>query len=169
MKEQAKDWCWFTLGVFGAFVWAALLASTIDRNAIPSALGWCKAEHGADGTHETNWAYTDEGESVSPLKTLALTTARSGKWEGVRNTYAKAHPKCVFCGGPVENVHHKIPFWIWPEGELVESNLCSVCRFDHKEWCHLGDWKSWNTELDRDIARWRMRIETRPMKGKVME
>lgn len=168
MTERTQNRCWLALGLFGALVWSALLANSFGFRL--GALTYsANCSERADTEQAETWAYTDDGESVSPPKTLALTTARSGKWEGVRNTYAKAHPTCVFCGGPVENVHHKIPFWVWPEGELVESNLCSVCRFDHKEWRHLGNWKSWNTELDRDIAWWRMRIETRPMKGKVME
>ena len=168
MTERTQNRCWLALGLFGALVWSALLAHSFGFRL--GALTYSpKYSEREDTEQAETWAYTDDGESVSPPKTLALTTARSGKWEGVRNTYAKAHPTWVFCGGPVENVHHIVPFHVWPEGELVESNLCSLCRFDHYEHGHLLNRKSWNTNLVEDIMRFRREVETRPMKGKVTE
>lgn len=51
------------------------------------------------------------------------------------------HP--VRCGGPLD-AHEIIPRSVWPDGELVASNIIVVCRIHHA-W--IGDHPKWAHEL----------------------
>ena len=99
------------------------------------------------------------------LKTLGA--ARSPQWGKVRNEYLRYHPECAVCGKSEElNVHHKLLFSRHPELELVEENLITLCeapgREHHLNFGHLGSYKSFNSEVDKDCEVWREKIKTRP-------
>src|SRR3990167_10683006 len=69
----------------------------------------------------TKWRNRDS------LKTLG--SARSPQWSKVRKEWLRKHPFCAVCG-KLKNVvpHHKHPFHIYPELELSELNLVSLCE-----------------------------------------
>jgi len=88
---------------------------------------------------------------------------RSPLWPKTEKAYRKLHPVCECCGSKVKlNVHHKKPFHLYPELELDETNLITLCM--DKE-CHLkighGDnFKDYNPnvvidvqELNQDISK----------------
>lgn len=73
---------------------------------------------------------------------------RSSRWPTVRKAFLKKHPTCAACGAKTHlNVHHIKPFQHFPELELVESNLVTLC--ESPTWnCHLrighrGNWQLW--------------------------
>lgn len=87
---------------------------------------------------------------------------RSSHWSTVRNKVVLANPFCMACGVKKDlQVHHLHPFEYWPELELEESNLFVLCRQHHLILGHLGDWKSYNAELIRDLKRWEIRPYSR--------
>lgn len=83
---------------------------------------------------------------------------RSSKWEEVRNNHIKSNPFCKACAS-VENlqVHHKKPFHISPELELDPNNLITLCENNNGYQCHLkighlGNWKDYNPNVDKDAT-----------------
>ena len=74
-----------------------------------------------------------------------LFAPRSGGWERVELAHVARYPKCVACGtlNTIE-VHHIRPYHLYPELELVESNLLTLCRMHHLVFGHFGDWAAWN-------------------------
>ena len=72
---------------------------------------------------------------------------RSPKWQALRNAYLKAHPSCVVCGKPAEEVHHIAPFHVDPAKELDIANLCSLCADDHLRIGHLGNFQNINQDV----------------------
>lgn len=93
---------------------------------------------------------------------------RSPLWPKTRSEYMKAHPRCALCGGTKKlNVHHKKPFWLFPELELDPENLMTLCEGSKQVNCHLvvGHlffYKSFNPNLTRDVLIWRAKILNRP-------
>jgi len=79
---------------------------------------------------------------------------RSPKWRKVRNEYLQKHPFCECCEGKKGlEVHHKKPVHLFPELELEESNLMTLCArmkchfiFGH---CCLN-WKCYNPNIEKD-------------------
>ena len=62
---------------------------------------------------------------------------RSSKWDDVRDAYVALHPTCAACGSNKRiQVHHILPFFMYPELELENSNLIVLCM-DVEE-CHLN-------------------------------
>lgn len=93
-----------------------------------------------------------------------LLEGRSPQWRPLRNAIVEAHPYCSMCGvkQPLE-VHHKKPYHIAPELELVESNCCVLCRHCHFYWGHDPDgpsggekpsWSKYNPNIDEAIKRY---------------
>lgn len=90
---------------------------------------------------------------------------RSSQWQAVRDAFVRKYPACEACGSKRElNVHHVRPFALWPELELVESNLITLCREHHFRIGHDpdGPWKpkkpSWsesNRSVRRDVQKWK--------------
>ena len=80
----------------------------------------------------------EERVGYAPPEGVVSATAhpRSPLWRGVRDAYAKAHPKCEFngCDGkfPIA-VHHVIPFHVDPNRELDPNNLISACSTGYAE------------------------------------
>jgi len=80
---------------------------------------------------------------------------RSTHWETTRKNHLKLQPFCVACGKVQDlQVHHKQPFHLHPELELDQNNLITLCE-EKSEQCHLkighlGDWKSFNPNVEKD-------------------
>lgn len=57
---------------------------------------------------------------------------RSSQWPSVRAKYLRSHPTCEACNAKDDlNVHHIKPYHLYPELELVTSNLITLCRTHH--------------------------------------
>ena len=68
---------------------------------------------------------------------LVINRKRSSKWSHIQKEFLKKNPICAICGSNKKlNVHHKLPFHLYPELELVETNLITLCM-DTSE-CHLN-------------------------------
>lgn len=94
-----------------------------------------------------------------PPYTIDIVCSRSSAWEKLRNDIVKKHPWCMICGKNKSlQLHHIRPFHLYPELELTEDNLRVLCQSCHLVWGHLGDWKSFNLDLDKDIVK----INNRP-------
>ena len=94
---------------------------------------------------------------------------RSPHWPAVRRAYLKKNPKCAVCGGTKKlEVHHKRPFHEDPDGELIESNLITLCENKsdgvncHLLFGHLGNFKSYNPNVETDAVEWARKIRARP-------
>ena len=93
--------------------------------------------------------------------------ARSSEWTKVRNAFIKENPRCAVCGGQEDcQAHHRKPFHLYPELELEESNLITLCekagRNHHLIFGHLGNFQSWNNLVAVDAEIWREKIRNRP-------
>jgi 5-methylcytosine-specific restriction protein A len=94
---------------------------------------------------------------------------RSPKWPKLRAAFLKKNPKCALCGGKKKlNVHHVRPFHLQPDLELSEGNLITLCENKgdgvncHLLFGHLGNFRSYNPDVRRDVATWRCKLENRP-------
>lgn len=97
-----------------------------------------------------------------------LNKRRSSKWGKVRKAYLKEHPVCECCGGTKKlRVHHIHPFHLYPELELVQSNLIVLCEGGKHLNCHflsghLLHWSAFNPRVEKDCLKWHNKIVTRP-------
>lgn len=89
-------------------------------------------------------------------KASGITKERSSHWPAVMRKFLKSNPVCAACGSKKKlNVHHKKPFHLFPELELDESNLITLCMDPDME-CHIklghgGDFKAYNPKVDIDV------------------
>lgn len=91
---------------------------------------------------------------------------RSPHWHTVQTHFKILNPECAVCGTKKKvEVHHKKPFHLHPELELLFENLISLCRIHHQWWGHLGAWKSFNPVVVDDAATWCEKIQKRPVGG----
>ncbi|HEX5442543.1 MAG TPA: HNH endonuclease [Pirellulales bacterium] len=84
----------------------------------------------------------------------------------MRRAHLRRQPSCQACGGKARlNVHHIRPFHLHRELELTRSNLITLCEGAvvncHLLFGHLRDWKSFNTTVRADAARWLKKIAHR--------
>lgn len=64
--------------------------------------------------------------TIAPM-TLAL--VRSPRWAQKRQEWVFEHPKCECCGRRTNlNVHHIMPFHLFPALELMDDNLITLCE-----------------------------------------
>jgi len=94
---------------------------------------------------------------------------RSPRWRAVARAHLAQHPSCAACGSEEDTVaHHIVPVHVDPKRELEPDNLITLCQGETLNchlWCgHLGHWKSWNTTVVRDAARFLARVKARPFK-----
>lgn len=62
---------------------------------------------------------------------------RSSQWHVVEKKHLEKHSKCEACGSTKNlNVHHIMPFHLFPEKELDPENLITLCM-DKERHCHL--------------------------------
>ncbi len=63
---------------------------------------------------------------------------RDPRWRALRLAFVRKNPTCRVCGRTRKlEVHHKQPFHLFPELELVESNLMTLCQGASGVNCHL--------------------------------
>ena len=88
---------------------------------------------------------------------------RSPQWREVRQRHLEKEPYCQFCGSDTKlEVHHILPFHLFPSEELEPSNLVTLCRGSgrhglkscHRAFGHLGDWKNFNLTVREDCDVW---------------
>jgi 5-methylcytosine-specific restriction endonuclease McrA len=94
---------------------------------------------------------------------------RSSKWDTVRKNFLKTNSTCAVCGGKDKlEVHHKQPFHEHPELELDPTNLITLCESKsngvtcHLLFGHLGNYRSINKDVDKDVQIWNDKIKNRP-------
>ena len=85
-------------------------------------------------------------------------TKRSDKWGATRAAWLRDHPTCAACGSKKNiEVHHKLPFHLFPALELDRSNLITLCEEigveHHLRVGHLGNWKKFNQNVENDAQR----------------
>ena len=96
-------------------------------------------------------------------KVKCLYAGRSGKWPAVRREHLKTEPACRVCGTKKKcEVHHLLPFHVFPEHELKLSNLWTLCRDHHLLFGHLMEWESLNQDCIADCEVWQKKIANRP-------
>lgn len=77
---------------------------------------------------------------------------RSSEWSKFRNKHIK--DKCEVCGAKFFlEAHHIKPFYLYPELELEETNLVTLCRKHHLEWAHFFSWSRYNPEIKEWITK----------------
>lgn len=71
--------------------------------------------------------------------TSGIFKRRSKHWRAKRKEFLSKNPACAICGSLKKlEVHHIKPFHVFPELELVDSNLIVLCESgEHGFNCHL--------------------------------
>jgi 5-methylcytosine-specific restriction protein A len=103
---------------------------------------------------------------------VPLGSKRSSRWPSCRRQFLRQNPTCAVCGGKKKlEVHHKKPFHLHPALELDFENLITLCENKkdgvncHLLFGHLGNFKSFNKNVDTDAALWNKKIDGRPKDG----
>lgn len=89
---------------------------------------------------------------------LILATPRSSQWRKVRLEHLERFPECAACGRKQAlEVHHVLPFHLFPEHELDYDNLVTLCEWPslncHLLFGHCMDWRHYNPSARGDAAR----------------
>ncbi len=94
----------------------------------------------------------------------AVLKGRSYKWYKVRKKHIEKQPCCQACGSCEKpEVHHILPFHLYPELELDPDNLITLCdKYCHFVFGHLMNWKSYNVDIIEDAKKYREKKMTRP-------
>ncbi len=80
---------------------------------------------------------------------------RNANWLDFSREFLKTKV-CAVCGGKYRLVaHHKIPWYLRPDLELVEDNLIPLCEGRnscncHLTFGHLGNWRMYNRQVVED-------------------
>ena len=95
---------------------------------------------------------------------------RSDHWPAVRKAHLAKFPACFVCDGKKKlEVHHKKPFHLHPELELDPNNLITLCESKengvncHLFVGHLGNFHSFNVNVDSDGFDWNQKLKNRPL------
>ena len=76
---------------------------------------------------------------------------RSPQWPALRKRWLADNPVCSICGRKQSlQVHHIKPVHLFPELELDNSNLITLCesmRQCHWACGHLWDWNKYNVNI----------------------
>lgn len=92
----------------------------------------------------------------SKLRERQKAKRRSPHWAALRDAFLKTHPLCSACGGNKNlQVHHRMPFSVHPELELVASNLITLCmgKYEcHDRIGHGDDWRYYNPAVATHAA-----------------
>ena len=96
-------------------------------------------------------------------------SARHKDWRKVRKEHLRLHPYCAITGSKKKRqVHHIIPFFIRPDLELEPTNLITLSGKKilgvkpHQFFGHLGNFRRYNPDIDRDSKIWYTKIISRP-------
>lgn len=91
---------------------------------------------------------------------------RQSQWKDVRAEHLRNHPECEVCGRTTKlEVHHIMPFSLFPDLELEPSNLITLCENKkngvncHLFFGHLGDYKRFNPNVKADVLEWRIKLD----------
>ena len=88
---------------------------------------------------------------------------RSPGWQAERNKHIKGNGSCRACGATTKlEVHHILPFHLYPALEMVEENWITLCKDCHYLFGHLKDWKSWNATVVEDSRVYLNKRKNRP-------
>lgn len=99
--------------------------------------------------------FCDSAEAVGVGAILAMNQVvrRSSKWRSVREAHLREHPRCEACGDDKNlEVHHVKPYHLFPELELVRSNLMTLCCHGpggmncHLILGHCGNWLAYSAD-----------------------
>ena len=99
------------------------------------------------------------------LGKLPFGAKRSALWLAVREKYLWEHPTCECCEGRKNlEVHHIKPVHLFPELELMMSNLVTLCERMkcHFAFGHLYSWRSYNPNIKEDLKMWNEKVRSRP-------
>ena len=95
--------------------------------------------------------------------------ARSSAWPAFRKRYEKIEPKkCKVCGDDRSELHHILPFHKDPSREMDSTNVIWLCDGagtleHHRGLGHLGNFRSWNAEIEVDARILHDKIMHRPL------
>jgi 5-methylcytosine-specific restriction protein A len=103
--------------------------------------------------------------TVTPVE-VAYDTPRSPGWPAVRKTHLEKEPACRACGGKNNlEVHHVKPFHLFPDLELVDSNLITLCMEPghgcHFIFGHLLDYQAYNLTVETDANNYLSEVKNR--------
>ncbi len=93
---------------------------------------------------------------------------RSNQWPKVRKAWLTDHPLCAVCNSKIKvEVHHKQPFHLDRSKELDPTNFITLCESEkyvncHLTFGHLGNFKSFNKDVESDTNVWNKKIKERP-------
>lgn len=105
-------------------------------------------------------------QQLESIDGMTFEGPRASEWVYVRNEFVRRHPRCEACGSGYNlNVHHIKPFHLYPELELDEGNLITLCREHHFRIGHDPDgpgpakpnWSLSNPNVRSDAANMRSR------------
>lgn len=113
------------------------------------------------------WLSGGWDRNVAPRHVGAVYSAhesRSSRWPALRQQHLEREPACAFCGSKDDlQVHHVLPFHLYPSRELDETNLITLCgpkgNHCHFMWGHLGSYERWNPDVRQDAARYRREVQ----------
>jgi 5-methylcytosine-specific restriction endonuclease McrA len=132
----------------------AALRFTIEAVCVIYCLGFLVVVSDAAG--RSSGEQSAQAEHIAEL-------ARSPEWREVRNKHIQANGECIACGSRDElQVHHVLPFRLWPEHELDPGNLVTLCQRCHIVFGHLGNTRAFNPLVRQDAARYLARVKARP-------
>lgn len=98
------------------------------------------------------------------LEFMVLMTPRSGQWPALAAAFLRENPYCAVCGKNHDCVpHHIIPVHIDPDKELYKVNLVTLCPEHHLLFGHFMNWRSYNPNVLKDAAEWKLKIQKRIM------
>lgn len=87
---------------------------------------------------------------------------RHKNWRRFRKEYVKKNPKCIVCGSKKNlEVHHILKFSDYPQFELKNDNLATLCRRDHLIFGHLDSYHSANPDVIYDAWVFNKKIKER--------
>lgn len=95
---------------------------------------------------------------------------RSGAWRAVELAHVQANPTCIACGSrKFLQVHHRLPFHLFPERELDSRNLRTLCmqpgHLCHFIVGHRFNWRGYSIHVDEDAALCLKRIAELKFEG----
>jgi hypothetical protein len=103
---------------------------------------------------------------AGPLRTMGR--PRHKLWPARRAQHLAVHPMCLACGyrgGSAKRelqVHHELPFHLFPDKELDPANLITLCQGVndgcHLTFGHFKDWAKWNPTIRADAACYYQRL-----------
>lgn len=85
---------------------------------------------------------------------------RSPQWPKVEAEHKRKENSCRCCGTRNNlQVHHIKPYHKFPELELEDSNLMTVCQNCHFVICHENNWGNWVVDVEDQVQIHRVRVD----------